>query len=93
MTQEDTSAQEAIVAKCRLCGQREELFELPEEPGEYCLACSADVATAILLTAEIDAATLAGRASNALIVEFSELTASMLRRCQRTDRAEHFRPF
>ena len=90
MSSEGSVAKESV-ARCSLCGQIRELFELPEEPGKYCFLCSADVATAILLTTEIDAATLAGRVSTALVAEFRELTDGMLRRCQRADRAGRFR--
>jgi hypothetical protein len=44
--------------------------------------CSADLATAILLTTEIDAATLAGRSTKALISEFGEISNRMLERSQ-----------
>jgi hypothetical protein len=40
------------------------------------------VATAILLTTEIDVATLAGRSTNALVSEFSEISSRMLERSQ-----------
>ena len=54
----------------------------PEELEKYCRACSAHVASAILLTTEIDAATLAGRSTNALVSEFSEISSRMLERSQ-----------
>jgi hypothetical protein len=57
------------------------LFELPGR-SEYCLECSADVATAIVLTTEIDAATLAGRETEELVAEFAELSHRMLERSQ-----------
>jgi hypothetical protein len=59
-----------------------ESFELPGRTEKYCRACSADVATAILLTTEIDVATLAGRSTNALVSEFSEISSRMLERSQ-----------
>jgi hypothetical protein len=92
MPSEESGAGESVVARCSLCGQVGRVVELPEEPGKYCFSCSADVATAILLTTEIDAATLAGRASNTLVAEFRDLTDGMLRRCQGGDRTGHFRP-
>jgi len=67
---------------CGVCGHRGELFELPGRPGKYCLECSADVATAILLTTEIDSATLDGRSTNELVAEFSQISSRMLDRAQ-----------
>ena len=40
------------------------------------------MATAILLRTEIDAATLAGRSTRALVSEFSEISTRMLERSQ-----------
>jgi hypothetical protein len=40
------------------------------------------VAAAILLTTEIDAATMAGRSTNALVSEFAEISSRMLERSQ-----------
>jgi len=54
----------------------------PEELRNIVRACSAQVATAILLITEIDAATLAGRSRNALVSEFSEISSRMLERSQ-----------
>ena len=59
-----------------------ELFELPGRIDKFCLECSADLATAILLSSEIDAATLAGRNTNALVSEFAEISGRMLDRAQ-----------
>ena len=58
--------------RCGVCGRT----------GKYCLECSADVATSILLTTEIDAATLAGRETDGLVAEFAELGQRMLERSQ-----------
>jgi len=71
-----------LVGQCSVCGLPAELFELPESTEKYCLACSADVATAILLTTEIDAATLAGRSTEAMVCEFADLSRRMLDRSQ-----------
>jgi hypothetical protein len=68
--------------QCCVCGHRAELFDLPGRTGKYCLECSADVATSILLTTEIDAATLAGQDASALVAEFSQLSTSLLERAQ-----------
>jgi hypothetical protein len=51
---------EPSILQCSVCGHRTELFDLPGKNEKYCLACSADVATSILLTTEIDAATKSG---------------------------------
>jgi hypothetical protein len=55
-----------------------ELFELPGRSGQYCMECSADVATSMLLTTEIDAATLAGRETEGPVAEFAELSHRVL---------------
>ena len=67
---------------CRVCGKHEELFELPGISQKYCLQCSADVATSILLTTEIDAATMAGQETSALVAEFEQLSHRLLERAQ-----------
>jgi hypothetical protein len=69
-------------SRCSVCGRRAELVELPGRTEKYCLPCSADVATSILLTTEIDAATLAGRDAEPLFAEFAALSARMLLRSQ-----------
>jgi hypothetical protein len=70
------------IARCSVCGRIEELFDLPGRTEKYCLECSADLATAILLSTEIDAATLAGRSTKALVSEFGEISSRMLERSQ-----------
>jgi hypothetical protein len=74
--------EEPFSLQCCVCGHRTELFDLPGRTGKYCLECSADVATSILLTTEIDAATLAGQDASALVAEFSQLSTSLLERAQ-----------
>jgi hypothetical protein len=59
-----------------------ELFELPGKSEKYCLECSADIATSILLTTEIDAATMAGRETKPLVAEFVQLSHRLLERAQ-----------
>jgi len=71
-----------LVGQCSVCGLVAESFELPGRSEKYCRACSADVATAILLTTEIDAATLAGRSTNAMVCEFVRISRRMLDRAQ-----------
>jgi hypothetical protein len=70
------------IAQCSICGRIAPLFELPGRTEKYCLGCSADLATAILLSTEIDAATMAGRSTRALVSEFSEISSRMLERSQ-----------
>jgi hypothetical protein len=76
------SAKRDLIGYCSVCGRVEELFELPGRPDKCCLECSADLAAAMLLTTEIDAATLAGRDSNMLVAEFSEISSRILERSQ-----------
>jgi len=57
-----------------LCGRRKELFELPGRSEKYCLECSADVASSILLTIEIDAATMSGQETEGLVAEFVQFS-------------------
>ena len=68
--------------QCSVCGHHGEIFELPGRAEKYCLECSADVATTILLTTEIDAATLAGRSTDELVSEFCIISNRMLGRAQ-----------
>jgi hypothetical protein len=67
-------SEEPSSEQCGVCGRRMELCELPGRSGKYCLECSADVATSMLLKTEIDAATLAGRETEGLVAEFAELS-------------------
>jgi hypothetical protein len=73
---------EESIGHCSVCGRISELVELPGRIGKYCLACSADLATATLLITEIDTATLAGRNANTLVSECTEITSRMLDRAQ-----------
>lgn len=68
--------------QCSVCGHEAELFELPGRSEKYCLTCSADVATFILLTTEIDAATMGGQDAEPLIAEFAQLSSRLLARAQ-----------
>jgi hypothetical protein len=69
-------------SRCSVCGHPAELVELPGRSEAYCLACSADVATSLLLTTEIDAATLAGQDATPLVAEFAQLSTRLLARVQ-----------
>jgi hypothetical protein len=61
---------EPSLLQCDVCRRQTELFELPGRREKYCLECSADVATSILLTTEIDAATFSGQETAGLVAEF-----------------------
>jgi hypothetical protein len=74
------------IGQCSVCGRIEELFELPGRTEACCLECSADLAASILLTTEIDAATQAGRGTNALVSEFFQISGRMLERSQTAER-------
>jgi hypothetical protein len=76
------SVKQDLIGHCSVCGRVEELFDLPGRTEKYCLECSADLATAMLLTTEIDAATLAGNSAEALVSEFSEISTRLLDRSQ-----------
>jgi hypothetical protein len=76
--------EEPSIVQCSVCGRRTELHELPGRTEKYCLECSADVATSILLTTEIDAATMAGQQTGVLLAEFVELSNRLLERAQST---------
>jgi hypothetical protein len=65
--------EEDLCSQCSVCGRVEELFELPGRSEQYCLGCSADIATATLLATEIDAATLAGQNVSFLFPNTSSL--------------------
>src|SRR5882724_100325 len=70
------------IRRCSVCGCVTELVELPGRIDKFCLECSGDVATAILLTTEIDAATLNGGNTDELVSEFVQVSSRMLQRAQ-----------
>ena len=74
--------EQALVGHCSVCGRAAELLELPGRTDKFCLSCSADLATVVLLGTEIDAATVAGRNTAALVAEFEEISSRMLGRAQ-----------
>jgi hypothetical protein len=74
--------EEPCSGQCSVCGRTTELFELPGTSEKYCLECSADVATSILLETEIDAATMSGRVTEGLVREFVQLSQRLLWRAQ-----------
>jgi hypothetical protein len=71
-----------LIGHCSVCGCVTELLELPGRTDKFCLPCSADLATVILLGTEIDAGTMAGRNTDALVSEFTEISTRMLGRAQ-----------
>ncbi len=75
-------SEEASNLQCSVCGQLSPLVELPGRSERYCLECSADIATSILLKTEIDAATLAGFETHGLVAEFTQLSKQLLERAQ-----------
>ena len=79
------SVDQEFVGHCSVCGCVAELVELPGRLEKFCLACSGDLATAILLTTEIDAATLAGKNTNRLVSEFAQISSRMLERAQSSE--------
>jgi hypothetical protein len=76
MTEQD------LMGQCSVCGRVTALLELPGRGDKFCLSCSADLATVLLLGTEIDAATVAGRNTDALLSEFNEISTRMLGRAQ-----------
>ena len=76
------SCDEESFPQCATCGRHTELFELPGKKEKYCLGCSADVATSILLAAEIDEANRQGEDTGALVAEFVQMGRRLLARAQ-----------
>jgi len=69
-----------VTARCNGCARLRELFELPGRGERYCFECSADVATVILLSTEIDQSRRAGEDARALESEVAALASRMLSR-------------
>jgi hypothetical protein len=76
------TTEQDVIGQCSVCGSVTELLELPGRTDKFCLSCSADLATVLLLGTEIDAATVAGRNTDGLISEFNEISTRMLGRAQ-----------
>jgi hypothetical protein len=76
------TTEQDLIGHCSVCGCITELLELPGRTDKFCLPCSADVAAVILLGTEIDAATVAGRSTRALVSEFTDISTRMLERAQ-----------
>jgi hypothetical protein len=73
---------EDLVSQCSICGRTGALFDLPGTTEEFCWSCSADFATIIVLTTEIDSATLAGVSADGLQSELCDISRRMLDRSQ-----------
>lgn len=78
-------AKQDLIGQCGVCGRVKTLAELPGRPEQVCFECSADLATAILLSTEINAAAYAGTGTNRLLSEFSEISSRILERAQSCD--------
>jgi len=76
------SAPAVSASQCSSCGRQADLFDVPGHREKYCLERSADVATSILLAAEIDAATISGDDTHNLVAEFVQLGRRILARAQ-----------
>jgi hypothetical protein len=76
------SCDEGSLPQCATYGRHTEPFELPGRKEKYCFECSADVATSILLAAEIDEANRVGEDTGALVAEFVQMGRRLLARAQ-----------
>ena len=74
--------EEELISQCSICGRTEALFNLPGTTEKFCWGCSADFATIILLTTEIDSARLAGVSTDDLQSELCDISRRMLNRSQ-----------
>jgi hypothetical protein len=77
--------EQSSVAPCSVCGRIEASFDLPGPTEKFCWGCSADLATILALTAEINAAKLAGAGTDELLSELSDISSRMLQRSQLAD--------
>jgi hypothetical protein len=75
-------SEEPPLLHCSVCGRQTESFKVPGIMEKYCLECSADIATSILLTTEIDAATTSGQHAERLVAELAQLSHRLLQRAQ-----------
>jgi hypothetical protein len=76
------SAEQSLLAPCSICGRIEPSFDLPGTTEKFCWGCSADLATILVLTDEIDSATLKGTRTDELLSELSDISCRMLQRSQ-----------
>jgi hypothetical protein len=77
--------EESSVAPCSICGRIEASFDLSGTTEKFCWGCSVDLATILVLTAEIDSATRAGIGTDELLPELSDISSRMLERSQSAD--------
>ena len=77
--------EQSLVAPCSVCGRVEASFDLPGTTEKFCWGCSADLATILVLTAEIDSAKLKGTGTDELLSELSDIGSRMWERSQLAD--------
>jgi hypothetical protein len=77
--------EEGAVERCSICGREHASFEFPGTTEKFCSRCSADCATIVLLTAEIDSATLDGGCVDELRSELSAISRQILERSQSSE--------
>jgi hypothetical protein len=77
--------EEGAVGRCSVCGREHASFELPGTTEKFCSGCSADFATIVLLTTEIDSATLDGVRADELRSELCAISRRMLERSQSSE--------
>jgi hypothetical protein len=77
--------EESTVGRCSICGREQASFELPGTTEKFCSGCSADVAAIVVLTTEIDSATLAGVCTDELRSELCAISRRMLERSQSSE--------
>jgi hypothetical protein len=75
-------SEQACTLPCGVCGRQAELVSLPGRSEKCCLDCSTDIATSILLTTEIHAATVWGQETGRLVAELAQLSKRLLERAQ-----------
>ena len=76
------ATEEELISQCSICGRTEALFDLPGTTEKFCWDCSADFAAIIVLTTEIDSATLGGVSTDDLESELCDISRRMLDRSQ-----------
>jgi hypothetical protein len=81
--------EQSSVAPCSICGGIEASFDLPGTKQRFCWGCSADLATILVLTDEINAAKGAGAGTDELLSEVSDISSRMLQRSQLADLGRH----
>jgi len=77
--------EQSSVAPCSICGCIGRSFDLPGTTEKFCWSCSTDVASILVLTAEIDSAERVGEGTDALLAELTDISSRMLQRSQSAD--------